>query len=266
MHRLIGTTFLAVLLLVAFGSTTARGDDSPQKFGVELRGGVSMYDMGDIGAGLNTMKKNLIGAHASNVTLNSSTSSLLGTNGDGVNDNGATGGISFLYRPSKHTMWEVGYNNMFDVNNTVNSSPDTSSGQLLMHASEYFLKGHVVATLMERLQADFGAGISYYSSGLQLQDNLRRRYYYDVKGRAFGVVGSVGLEFLLTKRVGLSLQAGGRLANTTDFVYEDTPGHGTNFAVYEGSRPMEVNLSGGYVNLGLRLYFDQVTKPVDFSR
>jgi len=263
MQRFLGTTLLALLVMVTLGSTSARAYDSPQKYGVEIRGGLGIYDMGDVTNGIRTLQKNLSGMRP---TVNSSTSSLLGTNGDGINDNGPTGGLSFLYSPSRHTMWEVGYNALLDVNNTVDTQPDTASGQILMHANEFFLKGHVVAMLTDRLHLNFGAGAAYYVSELQIQDNKQRNYYYNVDGPGWGLLGSVGLEFLATDRVGIALSGGGRFATTSHFTYETAPGTRTGFNVLYGSRPMEVNLSGVYAQLGLRLYFDKVTKPVDFTR
>ena len=134
-----------------------------------------------------------------------------------------------------------------------------------MHANEYFLKGNVIATLTKRIHADFGAGVSYYNAELQIQDNLRRRYYYDAVGRSWGLLGTVGLEFLLTNRVGLLLQGGGRFTNVTHFSYE-TSGTRQQLSVLDGTRPMEVNLTGGFGALGLRIYFDRVTRPVDYTR
>jgi hypothetical protein len=263
MQRFLGTTVLALLVLVSLGSMSARAYDSPQKYGVEFRGGLGIYDMGDVTNGINTLKKNLGAYHP---TVNGNSNSLLGTNGDGINDNGPTGGFSFLYRPSRHTQWEVGFNALLDVENTVDTQPDTASGQILMHANEFFLKGHVVATLSEHLNLNFGAGAAYYVSELQIQDNKQRNYYYNVDGPGWGLLGSVGLEFLATNRVGIALTGGGRFATTSHFTYETTPGTRTGFNVLYGSRPMEVNLSGVYAQLGVRLYFDKVTQPVDFTR
>jgi hypothetical protein len=72
---------------------------------------------------------------------------------------------------------------------------------------------------------------------------------------------------LVTKRVGLILGGGGRVANTNNFSYWD-PATGPRkvLKVVGGSRPIEVNLSGAYGQAGLRFYFDPVTKPVDFTR
>ena len=44
------------------------------------------------------------------------------------------------------------------------------------------------------------------------------------------------------------------------------PGVRSAVSVLGGSRPFEVNLTGGYGQLGLRFYFDKVTKPIDFNR
>jgi hypothetical protein len=162
-------------------------------------------------------------------------------------------------------MWEVGYNALLEVTNTVDA-PDTASGEILMHAGEIFVKGNLVATPADYLHLNFGAGVAYYNANLQIQDNYSRRYNYDATGRAFGLIGSAGIEVLPVPRVGIVLQGGARVVNTQSYSYEVSPGTRTNLPVIGGSRTMEVNLSGVYGLLGLRFYFDKVTKPVDYSR
>jgi hypothetical protein len=254
MQRLLGTVFACCLVVTALGSSDALASDSHQKYGFELRGGFGMYDMGDVTTGIETMDAHLRDANISR-TLNKQ-------------DQGPAAGLSFLYRPSRHTMWEVGYNALMDVENKVDSNPDTASGQILMHANEFFLKGIVVATLTDRIHLDFGAGVSYYVSELQIQDNFRRRFDYDADGRAFGLIGTVGLEILLTQRLGLIAEVGSRVANTSHFTREEATSVGTRTGVnvIDGERPIEVNLSGAFAGAGLRFYFDPVTKPVDFTR
>lgn len=252
MHRLIGTIVVCATLILALGSSSAFAADSPRKYGVEVRGGFGMYDLGDIQPGVLNMQANLNRAQIAN-TLNE-------------NDGGASGGISFLYRPSKHTMWVVGYNAMMDVENSVDSKPDTASGEILMHAGELFLKGMLVATPADFLHLNFGAAVGWYPTNVQVQDNYLRRYNYDATGRAFGLLGSVGIEILPLSRMGIVLEGGGRLVNVQHFSYEVTPGTRTSLPIIGGTRPMEVNLSGAYGSLGLRFYFDKVTKPIDFTR
>ncbi len=93
---------------------------------------------------------------------------------------------------------------------------------------------------------------------MQVQDNYKGRYYYDAVGRGFGLLGSVGVEFLLTKRLGLVAQGGGRIVNTSHFTYYDNATQArTVLDVPDGTRPMEVNLSGAYGNLGLRILLRQ---------
>ena len=252
MHRLIGTIGVCAALILVLGSGTALAFDSPQKYGVEVRGGFGVYDMGDITPGIETMQSNLNRVQIPN-TLNSS-------------DAGPAAGMSFLYRPSKHTMWEVGYNALLEVENTVDTTPDTASGEILMHGSEIFVKGIVVATPADFLHVNLGAGLGYYGANLQIQDRYGRRFNYDAKGRAFGLIGSAGIELLPTPRLGIILSGGARVANTKHFSYESTPASQSNLTAIGSTRTMEVNLSGFYGSLGLRFYFDKVTKPIDFKR
>ncbi len=248
MNRYIGTMFLFALCVLALGSAPANAYEAKQQYGVELRGGFGIYDMGDISTGAEYLRRQRPGN-----TLTEK-------------DNGGMAGFSGLYRPARRQMWEVGYNAILDVENLVESSIPDSSGQILMHANEYFLKGHWVSYFGERLQLSLGGGVSYYNVDIQIQDDFNKRYTYDAVARCFGLVGSAGLELLLSERVGLQLQGGGRLANASDFSQESTTGVRTGVNVLGGSRPMEVNLTGAYVQLGLRMYFDKVTQPIDFSR
>jgi hypothetical protein len=256
MHRLIGT-ILTLVALFALGSGAAYAYDSPHKFGIELRGGFGQYDMGDINQGTTFFQT----GHAPNPNSPSSSDRFITTG-----DNGPTGGLSLLYRPSKHTIWEIGLNSLMDVENSVVNQRGDSSGQILMHANEFFLKGSVLVPVADRLILDFGAGVGYYNTELQIQDDFNSHYYYDVDGRGWGVLGTGGLELLLSSRIGIHLGGGFRLTNTTDFTYESAPGNRAGLNALGSGRPMEVNLSGMFGNGGIRFYFDRVTKPVDFTR
>jgi hypothetical protein len=172
--------------------------------------------------------------------------------------------LSFLYRPSRHQLWEVGYNALLDVENTVEN--DTARGQILMHANEFFLKANLVTYPLEKLHLNLGVGLSYYNAELQIQDEFTGRFNYDAVGRGWGLIGSAGLEFMLQEHFGLYLGGGGRVVNTSQFSYESVPGVRTFLPILGASRPMEVNLTGGYANIGLRFYFDQFTRPIDFTR
>ncbi|MFZ5432495.1 MAG: hypothetical protein ACOZB3_01860 [Calditrichota bacterium] len=253
MYRILGTSFVCLLMLVALSSSPALAYDSPQKYGVEFRGGFGLYDMGDVTTGMEAMQ----------AAINSNRDRAIPNKYDKT-DTGPMGGISFLFRPSRHTMWEVGFNSLMDVENKLETTPDTSE-QILMHANEFFMKGTLVATLSDRIHLDFGAGFSYYNAELQIQHAYGPTFVYDAVGRSWGLLGTVGLEFLLTERLGLLLQGGGRLTNVTHFNYESNSVY-QELNYFNSTRPMEVNLTGGFASLGLRVYFDKVTKPVDFTR
>ena len=247
MHRLFGKILLTGILLL---SVTQSGFsyDSPQKYGFQLGGGLGIYDMGDISTGTDYLL-----SQTANGTLTES-------------DIGPLGNIAFLYSSSRHQMWEIGYNALLDVENKVENAAADTSGQLLMHANEFYVKAHLVTYPSEKLHLNFGIGLAYYNVELQIQDEFSHRFNNDAVGRGWGLLGSLGLELMLKEKIGLYLGAGGRLMNAAHFSYESVPGVRTSLPVLGGSRPMEVNLTGGYANLGLRFYFDQFTKPIDFTR
>ncbi|HEY3294200.1 MAG TPA: hypothetical protein VGL38_02050 [bacterium] len=255
MLRLFGTVLICFIVVLLVGSSTAFAWDSPQKYGVEVRGGFGKYDMGDVTPGIESLRNDMK-KHSIATTLSEK-------------DQGPMGGFSLLFRPSKHAMWEIGFNALLDVENKAEQQfgTDTTSAQMLMHANEFFVKGNAVATITDYFHVDFGAGLSYYNAELQVQDRLNSSFVYDAVGRAFGLIGGVNAELLVTKRVGVILGGGGRIANTSNFTYWDpVTRQRTYLKVIGGSRPIEVNLSGAYANAGLRFYFDPVTKPVDFTR
>ncbi|MBK8130532.1 MAG: hypothetical protein IPK53_17075 [bacterium] len=247
MNRLIGLLSIATLLTLSV-TTSSFAYESPRKYGIQMGGGFGVYDMGDISLGTDY----LLGLRPGN---SASTA-----------DGGPMGNFAVIYRPSRHQMWEIGYNPLFDVENLVENSRGDSSGQILMHANEFYAKAMIVTYPAERLNLNFGLGIGYYNTELQIQDDFTRRFYYDAVGRGWGALGSVGLELGLSERMGLYLGGGGRLVNTTNFTHESSPGVRSAVSVLGGSRPFEVNLTGGYGQLGLRFYFDKVTKPIDFNR
>jgi len=247
MHRLFGTVIITCALLL---SVTQAGFsyDSPQKYGIQLGGGLGIYDMGDITLGTDYMMNENPGSKLSE------------------EDMGPTGNIAFLYRPARHQLWEAGYSAILDVENSVTDAPDTTRGEILMHGSEFYMKAHIVTYPSEKLHLNFGFGLAYYNVELQIQDEFSGRYNYDAVGRAWGALGSIGIEYLMSDRVGLYLNGGGRLVNAANFSYESVPGVRSSVPVLGGSRQFEVNLTGAQVGLGLRVYFDKITKPIDYTR
>jgi hypothetical protein len=245
MHRMFGTILMTGLILLSV-SQAGFSYDSPQKYGIQFGGGMGQYDLGDISQGMDYMK-----SLADKPTVNES-------------DMGPVGNVALLFRPSRHQLWEVGFNALLDVENSVQN--DTATGQILMHANEFFLKANVVTYPLEKLHLNLGLGLAYYNAEVQIQDEFSGRFNYDAVGRGWGLIGSAGIELLLQEHLGLYLGGGGRVMNASQFSYESVPGVRTFLPVLGGSRPMEVNLTGGYANVGLRFYFDQFTKPIDFTR
>jgi len=243
----MGLLCIATLLTLSV-TTSSFAYESARKYGVQFGGGFGVYDMGDVSLGTDYMLRQRPGNKA--------------TTGDA----GPMGNIAIVYRTARHQMWEVGFNPLFDVENLVENASGDSSGQILMHSNEFYLKAIIVTHPSERLNLNFGVGLAYYNTELQVQDDFTRRFYYDAVGRSFGAIGSLGIEFGLSEQTGLILGVGGRLTNSNNFSYESSPGVRSGVTVLGGNRPMEVNLTGGYAQLGLRFYFDQVTKPIDFSR
>jgi hypothetical protein len=235
-------------LALGAGSNTASAYSGPNTYGIEMRGGFGVYDMGDVPQVVGYMNRTGVATTTTNA------------------DNGPMGGFSLLFRPARHQLWEVGFNAILDVESTVDSAIPDTNGSVLMHANEFFLKANVVPWIGDRLSANLGLGLSYYNVELQIQDDFNRRYVYDADGRAWGLLATAGLEYFLADRLGLSVQGGVRVANATYFSYESNGVRSGLNVSPSNPRPAEVNLTGAYGSVGLRFYFDKVFPPIDFGR
>ncbi|MBM3324495.1 MAG: hypothetical protein FJY66_02375 [Calditrichaeota bacterium] len=238
------TRISAVCLLVfLLGSGTVWAYDDARKYGMELRGGFSLYQVSDT--------RDVLDYYGS-------------SSGAKVTESysGPSGGFSLLWRQEKYFQWNIGYNALLDFESEAkwNDTTLTLSGR----ATEIFALGNFVFPVFKSVRLYAGGGVTYL---VAKQDILWQpgNSIFDGTGRALGVIANGSVEIFLGRRLGLNLGGGYRVANVTEMTDVDYSGARSKVVHPLANRAWEADFSGPYMVTGLRIYFDPVTKPIDFG-
>lgn len=183
------------------------------------------------------------------------------------------GGVSVLYKSKPYFAWHVGLNVLATDSATAKavSGNQVQEARVLTQAVELFFTANYYWNITPRLNLEFGAGPSFYLASMDREkpSNVNSvTQFYGAHGRAFGFVGTAGLELFLTK--GMSLKAGGgfRAAHVGRFKYfeESLTPEGTTqigrIAYWDGPsgstsfNTFEADFSGPFAEVGLRFYFE----------
>ncbi len=233
--------FFALILFWSGGR--AWGYDDLHKYGIEFRGGFSLYQVSDTRDVLDHYKSSAGAA----VTQNYS---------------GPSGGFSLLWRQEKHFQWNIGYNSLLTFESEAKWHDTTLT--LSSRAAEIFVTGNFVFPIGKAIHIYAGGGVDYL---VAKQDILWQpgSSIFNGTGRTFGVLGNGAVEFFLGRRVGFSFGGGYRLATVTEMTDMDFSGERTRVLHPLVNRAWEADFSGPFIITGLRVYFDPVTKPIDFG-
>lgn len=217
--------------------------DDPRKYGIEFRGGFSLYQVSDTRDVLDYYQ----GSASATVTENYA---------------GPSGGFSLLWRQEKHFQWNIGYNALLNFESEAQWQ-DTSV-TLSARAVEIFVLGNFVFEPVKGIFAYLGGGVDYL---VAKQDILWEpgSSIFDGTGRAFGLVASGMLEISMGRRVGLALGGGYRSVDVTEMINVDFTNERSKVVHPLVNRAWDADFSGPFATVGLRVYFDPVTKPIDFS-
>jgi hypothetical protein len=237
-----GLPIFCALILFSRSETAAAFDDQ-EKYGIEFRGGFSLYQVSDTRDVLNYYKSSAGAA----VTQQYS---------------GPSGGFSLLWRQEKHFQWNIGYNSLFTFESEAKWRDTTLT--LSSRASEIFVTGNLVFPIGKSLRLYAGGGVDYL---VAKQDILWQpgSSTFDGTGRTFGLLGNGAVEVFLGRRVGFSIGGGYRVATVTQMTDVGLGGDRTRVVHPLVNRAWEADFSGPFVITGLRVYFDPVTKPIDFG-
>jgi len=251
---------LALLLVIVTAGTTLWAKDIDHQRGIEVRGGFGMYlDMGDP----NTFVKDFY-----RIPTNYSQTEYTESQG------AFGGGFSLLYKSKPYFAWHFGVNFLSTDSATAqaqNASNQVEATRVFVKTVELFVTANYYWHLTPRFNLELGAGPTFYLASMdrEISSNSQQDYgdsFYGAHGRSFGFKGDLGLEFFLSKAVSFKLGGGYRVAPVTRFKYirETVEGSGTissgEIAYWNNSfDTFEADFSGGFVDLGLRVYFDPAT-------
>lgn len=224
-----------------------------QKYGISINGGGSTYLMGDV----NDYRV----PDPDHTQFGNSEKAEMGFNF----------GLALLYRSHEKFRWSIGYT--YFGADRVYSSWYTDQGQLVEYeqkvsGGEIFLVGSYLVNVSDALSFHFGAGPTICSATLNRSfpyfSNSTELNFSGADGRALGFKGVVGVELMLSKSFALNLDGGFRLANVGELRYGELsettlPGDLPVVKDY-GENNMSVDFTGGFVDLGFRLYFEPATK------
>ena len=241
-EMILGASLLCALLLF-WNPMGALAFDDPHKYGIEFRGGFSLYQVSDTRDVMDYYQSSTSAVVTENYT-------------------GPSGGFSLLWRQEKHFQWNIGYNSLINFESEALLHDTTLT--LSARASEFFVLGNFVFDLTRRIQAYVGGGVNFV---VAKQSILWEPGYsvFDGTGRAFGVMVNGAVEIPLGRRVGLCLGGAYRLANITEMTNVDFNNERAKVVHPLVNRAWEADFSGPTATIGLRIYFDPISKPVDFS-
>lgn len=242
-QQVILGAFLFLAWVFFWDSAMCFADDDSRKYGVEFRGGFSLYQVSDTRDVLDHYEGSAGAAVAQNYS-------------------GPSGGFSLLWRQEKHFQWNIGYNSLLNFESEANWQDTTLT--LSSHASEIFVLGNFVFAPARGVRAYVGGGVDFL---IAKQDILWQpgNSIFDGTGRTFGIVTNGAVELFLGQRLGLCLGGGYRLANVTEMTDIDFNGERTRVVHPLVNRAWEADFSGPFLITSLRIYFDPVSKPIDFG-
>lgn len=258
---------VALSFVLSFSAgVLAQGEDIEHQYGIELRGGYGLY--------LNNSDPN---SFAENF------SSYLGTSGYSVKEYSESvgafaGGISLLYKSKDYFGWHIGLNVFGSDSATataVNAANQERAGRVFMNATEIFVTGNYYLNITPRFNIHFGGGPAFYFANLDLEltdisGAISSDSFYGAHGRSFGFTGGAGAELFLTKALALKVGGGFRWAPVNRFKYfiEVTDPENPNYDFRKGEiaywpgtwNTFEVDFSGVFAEVALRIYFDPVAQ------
>ncbi len=253
---------LSLTVIFLIGSS-GFSKDLERQYGIELRGGFGLYlDNADP----NSFVKNFQGTQGySQKEYTESQGSL-------------TGGFSLLYKSRPYFAWHVGLNVLAtDSATAVATHPtnDDQMGRIYFRTVEIFVSPTFYWNISPRFNLQAGAGPAFYLASLDREnlggaDVVYGDSFYGAHGRSFGFRGELGAELFLSKAVSLRLGGGFRWAQVNRFKYytEFNDPEQPNITLKKGVLAywpgtydtFEVDFSGVFAEVGLRIYFEPAAK------
>jgi hypothetical protein len=226
----IAVTLCVAALLSQTPSAVAK--DIPNQYGLEFRAGFSHYFMDD--------PNDFVDAYPTNYNITTTMGAPML-------------GISLLYKTHHNFGWNLGYNYIMK-SSTKAEGPESVEFKIRGH--ELLVMGAFYWEVMSNLTLITGLGLDGFFGWLDREDEAGTGFN-DATGRSLGFLANLGVEYPLKEKLGLKLGAGYRSAMVDNVAYRDSQDR--EHTVYYGNRPMELDFSGFYGQLGVCIYFDPAT-------
>jgi len=227
---------IAVMICVAalmLQTSSAVASELLNKRGLEFRAGFSHYFMDDPNDAVDAYS-------SSNYTVTKTMGSPML-------------GISLLYKTYHNFGWNIGYNYLFKSTSKAEGS-DTVEYKIRGH--ELFVMGCYYYPFTSDFTGSVGLGLNGFF-GWADREQTSGAGFANANGRSLGLIANLALEYALKEHLGLKLGVGYRNALIDQISYRDA--NDREHTVYYGNRPMELDFSGFYGQLGLCVYFEPAT-------
>jgi len=162
-------------------------------------------------------------------------------------------GLSLLYKTHPNFGWNIGYN--YIMSSSLKGESSTGTVEYKLRGHELFAMGCYYMRFWTDWSLQFGLGVNGFMGSTD-RDQVSGGYR-DASGRSLGFLANIALEVPLKEHLGLKLGAGYRRALIDEIAYRDASDQ--QHTVFYGNRPLELDFSGFYGQLGLAVYFQPAT-------
>jgi hypothetical protein len=214
----------------------------PRKYGIQLSGGFSTYDMKDVNAYTETNPTPL----------------------QVIDFIEASSGISYnfalLYRSHDKFNWTIGFSKLGQdkAEHLFVGSPERFNEALISGSEVYFAANYMLIA-GNGLNVYIGGGPAIYSANLDFV-STELSSISDAKGRSLGIRFNAGAELFLSDKMGLFVNGGYRIANVKELTYTTSTNSNDQTLFSDSSHKTEADFTGMFVEAGIRLYFEPATE------
>ncbi|MBZ0264797.1 hypothetical protein K8I28_09020 [bacterium] len=246
---LIGMLVLASLSFGNDVSIFSRSDKNLEhKYGIQISGGADTYLLDDVN------DYRILGTRHTEV----------GNTEDAVF--GINYGLAIIYRSHENFRYSIGYSvlsgdRVFSEWPSQANPEDVVQYEQVASATEFYIMGSYMWNVSDLISITLGGGPTIVNGKLDRaysQSTSSEQNFRGAKGRTLGVRLGLGLELYLGDMWSLNLNGGFRYANIYKMRFDDR--FDNQQTVVWGQNRMNLDMTGGFVELGLRMYFKPTTE------
>ncbi|HHE46785.1 MAG TPA: hypothetical protein ENL08_03660 [Bacteroidetes bacterium] len=258
MRKTVGVIALISTLFLALPAVSTAADAHPKKYGVELQLGGGVYMMEDVN---DFIPADFIYEEPDKINI------------------GSQFGVGIIYRHMENFGWQIGFNRLaagvpvvFEHKYEVRAYLGTASEESWMEQTVSGYEVYFMATWYKPTKAGewmLGVGPALYKAVLDRSIDIVRDSgpspshltggsFTDAKGKALGLILTLGYELPMGSSTSLVFQGGGRLAQVGKLTYDDPNALEGKQTVYKNAATgstMAVDFTGAFAKVTFRAYF-----------